>query len=87
MIGTVFVLVSYFAGNIAGQVEAAENLKYLSIFTYYNSSASVFEEGQAAGDLAVLLGIIAVCLGLAVYFFNRRNITVGAWPWQRAVVN
>ena len=87
VIGTVFVLVSYFAGNIAGQVESAENLKYLSIFTYFNGTASVFEEGQSGGDLVVLAGIIAVCLGLAVFFFNRRNITVGAWPWQRAVIS
>jgi hypothetical protein len=21
--------------------------------------------------------------GLAVFFFQRRDITVGAWPWQR----
>jgi ABC-2 type transport system permease protein len=85
-IGTVIVLVSYFAGNIAGQVESVENLRYLSLFNYYTSDAAIFTDGQAAGDVAVLAGVAIVAFALAVFFFNRRNITVGAWPWQRAVI-
>jgi hypothetical protein len=34
----------------------------------------------------VLLGISLVLFVLAVWAFQRRNITVGAWPWQRAKV-
>ncbi len=87
IIGTVIVLVSYFAGNLAGQVESVENLRYLSLFTYYNATATAFSEGQQAGDVAVLVSVILAAFTLAVVFFNRRNITVGAWPWQRATVS
>jgi len=87
IIGTVIVLVSYFAGNLAGQVESVKNLRYMSLFTYYNSTATAFSKGQQAGDVAVLVSVIVVAFALAVVFFNRRNITVGAWPWQRAIVS
>ncbi len=87
IIGTVIVLVSYFAGNLAGQVESVENLRYLSLFTYYNATATAFSEGQQAGDVTVLVSVILAAFTLAVVFFNRRNITVGAWPWQRATVS
>ncbi len=86
MLGTMIVIVSYFASNLAQQIESVENLKYLSLFTYYNSTATAFSEGQQFGDVAVLLLIALFAYGLALFFFQRRNITVGAWPWQRAKI-
>lgn len=86
ILGTIIVLVSYFASNLAQQIESVENLKYFSLFTYYDSTATAFSEGQQLGDVAVLLAIALLSLALAVFFFQRRNITVGAWPWQRAKI-
>lgn len=87
VMGTVIVLVSYFAGNIAGTIESVENLKYLSLFTYYNATATSFTDGQAASDLAVLAVVTLAAFGLANFFFSRRDITVGAWPWQKGVIS
>ena len=28
----------------------------------------------------------AIAFGLALFFFQRRDITVGAWPWQRGKI-
>ena len=84
--GTVLVIASYFAGNLATQVEVMEGLEPLSLFTYYDSTATAFSEGQQAGDVMVLIGIAVVFFALALVFFQRRNITVGAWPWQRAKI-
>jgi hypothetical protein len=36
--------------------------------------------------MLVLLGIGLVAFALALIFFQRRKLTVGAWPWQRAKV-
>ena len=40
-------------------------------------------QGQKLGNMLILLGVALVAFGLAVLFFHWRNITVGAWPWQR----
>jgi hypothetical protein len=37
----------------------------------------------AWGDMLVLLLMSIGFLVLAVLSFQRRNLTVGAWPWQR----
>ena len=46
----------------------------------------VFENEQQAGDLLVLLAAALIAFGLAVLFFQRRSLTVGAWPWQRGKI-
>jgi hypothetical protein len=33
--------------------------------------------------MLALLGVILVMYALALFFFHRRDITVGAWPWQK----
>ncbi|HRQ22383.1 MAG TPA: hypothetical protein PLF42_03050 [Anaerolineales bacterium] len=43
-------------------------------------------EGQQAGNLLTPTAIGLVSFALAVFFFQRRNLTVGVWPWQRAKV-
>jgi len=37
--------------------------------------------------MIALLVISLVAFGLTLIFFQRRNITVGAWPWRRAVIS
>jgi ABC-2 type transport system permease protein len=83
LIATVIVLVSYFGNNLAGQVAALESLQPLFLFYYFDSTASLFEIGPRASDVMVLFGVALVAFLLAVFFFQRRDITVGAWPWQR----
>lgn len=38
----------------------------------------------AASDVLILVGAAVVFFILALVSFQRRNVTVGAWPWQRA---
>jgi len=78
-----FYLVSYLLQSIAALVESLEGIKALSIFNYFDSTTTVFEEGIKFGDVAVLLTIAVAFFGLALVFFEQRNITVGEWPWQR----
>jgi hypothetical protein len=54
------------------------------LFTYLDATGTAVIEGQQAGDVAVLIGIGLVSFALALFFFQRRDLTVGMWPWQRA---
>jgi ABC-2 type transport system permease protein len=83
LIATVVVIVSYFGSNLAGQVAALSSLEPLFLYTYLDATAGLFETGPRASDLLTLLGVALVAFLLAVVFFGRRDITVGAWPWQR----
>ena len=83
LIATVIVAVSYFGSNLAGQVAALSSLQPLFLFYHLDSTAGLFETGPQASDVLTLLGVAFVAFLLAVFFFQRRDITVGAWPWQR----
>lgn len=78
-----FYLASYVGNSAAGLVESLEWLDTISIFSYVNTSATVFTDGQSVGDVSVLLGLGAVFIGLALWAFQGRNITVGQWFWER----
>lgn len=81
--GTFLVIGSYFGNNLAGMVDGLEPLKPFLPFNYYTPSAEFFTEGIPWGDALILLAAAGVFLVLAVIAFERRNLTVGAWPWQR----
>jgi ABC-2 type transport system permease protein len=81
---TVIFVASYFGKTLTGLVDSLEGVRRLSVFTFYNTSVTVFSEGVQAGDTAILLGLAALFFVLALLSFQRRNVTVGAWPWQRA---
>jgi len=83
---TVYFIASYFGENIAGMVKSLEPIKYFSLFNYYNTTETIFTEGAQLSDILILLGIAAVFFILALICFTRRNITVGAWPWQRGKI-
>lgn len=78
-----FYLASYVGNSAAGLVESLEWLDTISIFSYVNTSATVFTDGQSVGDVSILLGLGAVFIGLALWAFQGRNITVGQWFWER----
>jgi len=79
----VFFIASYFGENLASHVESLSSLEPYSIFTYFDTSATVFREGVQTKDVVVLLGVAALFFVLALLSFQRRNVTVGARPWQR----
>jgi ABC-2 type transport system permease protein len=81
---TVVFIASYFGENLTGMVESLEPIKPLSLFSYFDSTAAVFIDGAQAGDILLLLGVTVVFFALALVGFQRRNVTVRAWPWQRA---
>jgi len=83
---TIFFIASFFVENIAGMVKSLEPIKYFSLFNYYNTTKTIFTDGAQLSDILILLGIAAVFFILALICFSRRNITVGAWPWQRGKI-
>lgn len=85
-IATIILVVSYFGNNLANSTTALEPFEPFFLFSYLEGTGRAVMEGQQAGNLLVLIVIGLVAFALAVLFFERRNLTVGAWPWQRAKV-
>ena len=81
-LATIILIVTYLGNNLANIVEWLEPFKTISPFNYY-SGQEVMESGMASTDLLVLLGTSAVFFILTLVSFQRRNVTTGAWPWQR----
>lgn len=84
MIAAAVLIVSYFGDNLANSTPLLEPLEPLFLFTYLDSSGDAVAAGQQIGDMLALIGVGVVSLLLAVFFFERRDLTVGTWPWQRA---
>lgn len=87
MAGFLVLIVSYFGENIGSMVESMEVLKPYSLFTYFDSSSAVFRDGVAASNVTILLSISLIGFVLALLSFQRRDVTVGNWPWQRVRLN
>jgi ABC-2 type transport system permease protein len=83
MIATAIMIVSYFGDNLANSTTALEPLEPCFLFSYLDSTGQAVREGQQTGDVLVLIGVGLVAFALALLFFQRRDLTVGAWPWQR----
>jgi ABC-2 type transport system permease protein len=82
-----FYLISYLLQSLSALIPDLEGLKTLSIFSYVNTSATIFTEGPQITDIAVLLVLALIFFLLAVWTFQSRNVTVGQWPWRRAAAN
>lgn len=74
---------SYVANSVANLVDSMQFLERISLFSYINIDASVFENGLDAGNMLFLFAVSFVFFGLAIWSFEGRNITVGQWIWQR----
>ena len=85
MATTIILVTSYFGEPLAGLVKSLEAYGPLSLFYYFDTSADVFFKGVQATDVWILLGVAALFFVLALLSFERRDITVGQWPWQRAM--
>lgn len=86
MISAAVLVVSYFGSNLAASTPVLEPFEPFFLYTYLDGSGAAFTSGQAVEDVLVLFAVGAVSLLLAVVFFQRRKLTVGAWPWQRGRV-
>ncbi len=84
MATTAVFLVCYFGAILTGLVESLKGLQPFLLFHYFDTSAALFTKGAQPGDVATLLGIAAFFFILTLISFQRRDITVGQWPWQRA---
>lgn len=56
--------------------DTVNNFHFLSLFDYYDPYRHLHDASYAWGDIAVLAGIIVVCTGVAVTWFERRDIAV-----------
>jgi len=83
VVATAIFIGSYFGERLTSLVDALEPFQRLSLFHYFDSSAELFSGGVKAGDVLVQLGVTLIFFGLSLLSFERRNITVGALPWQR----
>ena len=81
----VVFIVGYLGEPLAANVESLDFVKPFLLFHYFDSSAKLFSRGLQAGDAGVLLGVAAFFFGLTLLSFQYRDVTVGQWPWQRAV--
>ena len=59
-------------------------IRPLPLFYYFDSSSELFTQGVQTRDLVVLFSLATLFFALALWSFERRDITVGAWPWRRA---
>lgn len=85
-IATAVVLISYVGSNLTGMITSLESIQGLFPFYYYDATAKGLIEGQDPINMAILLVISLIAFLLAIFFFQRRNLTVGVWPWQRGKI-
>lgn len=83
MTTTVLFVASYFGENISEMVASLEPIKPFSLFTYFDSTSAIFTEGLDFAEAGLLVGIAALFFVLTLVSFGTRNVTTGAWPWQR----
>jgi len=83
MISAAILVVSYFGNNLSASTTELEPLTPYFLFTYLDATGNAVRAGQATGDMILLLTIGIASFALALFFFSQRNLTVGAWPWQR----
>jgi len=83
LFSTAVFFISYFGSNIAGMLESLEPIQPFFLFYYYDATSNLLVNGAEVSDITILLVAALIAFLLAVLFFQWRNITVGAWPWQR----
>jgi ABC-2 type transport system permease protein len=79
----VILIFTFFANNLAGLVPTLEAYQPFMPFYYSDQVVRTLVRETAWGESLVLLAMAAGFLILAFIGFQKRNITVGAWPWQR----
>ena len=86
MAAAVVLIIGYFGSNLAASTELLEPFEPLFLYTYLKATNQALLDGQAAGDMLILLGVGLVAFALTLVSFQYRRLTVGVWPWQRAKI-
>lgn len=86
LLTTAVFLVSYFGNNLSGLVTSLENAQQFFPHHYFDATSQVLLEGPSLTNMSILLAIALVFFLLAVLFFQRRNLTVGSWPWRHGKI-
>ena len=74
---------SFFGDNLAGMAPVLEPLQPFLPHYHYESVIHMLTGDVAWREIGILVAIGVGFVLLAVLSFQRRNLTVGAWPWQR----
>jgi ABC-2 type transport system permease protein len=82
LLAAIIIVVGYFGNNLGNTVSSLDSVQPFFLFSYLDFTGTAITEGQSGGDLLVLLSVGLVAFALALFFFQRRKLTVGAWPWQ-----
>jgi hypothetical protein len=85
------VLLSIYAvitgvNTLDGMISSLEKAQNLFLFTYYDATADALAKEQQTSHMLILLAVALIAYGLAVYFFQKRNLTVAEWPWRKAKI-
>jgi len=83
LLTTAVFLVSYFGNNLAGLVTSLKTIQPFFPHYYFDATPEGLINGPQTSDVLILLAVALVFFLLAVLFFQWRNLTVHAWPWQR----
>ncbi len=81
-VGLSLLIGGYLFNNLAEQAGPLKDLREFLPF-YYSVGGKVLTEGLDWGKMGVLAGAGLVFLALALLSFQRRNVTVGQWPWAK----
>lgn len=83
--GLAALIGTYLFNNLGQTVGSAaiERLLPYQPFHYYLGAEVITKGGVDYGAIGVLVAAAVVVAALALLAFQRRNVTVGAWPWQR----
>jgi ABC-2 type transport system permease protein len=77
------LLVSFFGENLAGMAPVLDPCRPFFPFSYFKRIVEMLTGDIAWKDIWILLSMGMGFLILAVLSFQRRSLTVRAWPWQR----
>ena len=80
---TTALFVRFFGDTLAGMAPVLEPLQPFLPHAYFENVVQMLTGEVAWRDVMILLALGMGFLLAAVLSFRRRNLTVGAWPWQR----
>jgi ABC-2 type transport system permease protein len=77
-IAAIVIVTSYFVDSLGSAITDGfmANVRYTSFFAYADLNAVVMANGVNLLDMVVLLGLIAVLMGGALYFWQRRDVGI-----------
>ena len=70
------LVLMYVIQIVASLKESLENLKYVSVFYYFDASKAIVHNTIKEEAIWVFVGVIIVCTLAGVYWFNKRDVAV-----------